>query len=560
LADGRYIDINKNFEKVLGWSRDEVIGHTSQELDIFVDYSKRDDMADLLKRDGRICNYEANIKTKSGEVKIGEFSAEFVEVGGQKCLLAHVTDITERKRMEEAIKERENKYRRLFENSPMGIISVDIDGRITEVNERLVEVMDIHSVQATKQTNVLEFPPLIEAGFSDCFRRCLESGVSMSYEHPYVSKWNKPLHLRLKLNPICDATGLIIGAQGTVEDISDQKQAEEALTDSEMRYRTLAESAQDAIYRIAPDMRVMYVNSFAARLLGTEQEDIVGKPLDSLFPSKTMEIMAPRLLSVFHTGKPSSVENKITFYKGVMWQNTSLVPIKDPNGKVASILGVSRDITDRKLAEDKLVTSLREKEVLLKEVHHRVKNNLQIIYSLLNIEANYTRDEGTKNVLSECQGRVKSMALIHESLYRSEDLARVNFASYIRNLTTALFRSYNVDKKIIRSDLDLEEIFLGIDQAISFGLILNELVTNCLKHAFPNGRAGEIKIELLSCNDLIMLIIKDNGIGLPANSTSSQGSGSLGLKLVDSLVKQLKGTIETNLSKGTEFKITFPMS
>ena len=556
FEEGRYLEINNNFEELLGWSREEVIGHTSKELGIFIDYSKRKEMAESIRRNGKISNYEVNIRTKLGEIRTAEFSAEVVEVGGQKCMLAQVNDITERKHMQDLLEERESKYRRLFENSPIGILSVDLNGRITEVNDRLVEVMGSPSAEATKQINMFEFPLLVETGIADAFHRCMESGETVSYEKPYLSKWGKPTYLRLRINPINDARGIITGAQSTVEDISEQKQAEEALKESEMRYRTLAESAQDAIYIISPDMRVIYVNSFAAKMLGIEQEAVMGKPLNSLFPADSMEFMAQSLLSVFQTGKPILVESKITFCDVVMWQNTSLAPIRDESGKITSILGVSRDITERRLAEDKILASLKEKEVLLKEIHHRVKNNLQIISSLLSIQSSYLRDEGTKSVLAECQNRVRSMALIHENLYRSENLARVNFANYVRNLTKGLFQSYNVDTKRIRSNLNLEEIFLKVDQAIPCGLILNELVTNCLKYAFPEGRTGEICIELSSCNDIVVLIVKDNGIGMPEVSGLEE-KRSMGLKLTRSLLKQLKGTMEMDLIIGTKFRITF---
>jgi two-component sensor histidine kinase len=230
----------------------------------------------------------------------------------------------------------------------------------------------------------------------------------------------------------------------------------------------------------------------------------------------------------------------------------------DSKGNIVGAIESIKDITDRKRSEDLLKASLQEKEVLLKEVYHRVKNNLQIISSMLNIQASYIHDEDTRNVLAESRSRVKSMALIHESLYRSESLARVNFADYIRNLIKALFSSYNVDKKRIRHNLNLEEVLLEIDQAIPCGLILNELVTNCLKHAFPEGRNGEIQIELLSLNDMVVLAVKDNGIGLP-KGFEPKSTKSMGLKIVHMLVKQLKGSLEINPSKGTEFRITFPI-
>ncbi len=217
-----------------------------------------------------------------------------------------------------------------------------------------------------------------------------------------------------------------------------------------------------------------------------------------------------------------------------------------------------KEVSERKEAEARVKASLAEKEVLLKEIHHRVKNNLQIISSLLNLQSRHAADRLTREMFKESRSRVKSMALIHEQLYESEDLARINTADYIQRLTADLFRSYKLDSSDVALSLNVSHVLLGVDVAIPCGLILNELVSNSLQHAFPKGRKGEVCVDLNAVeHDELTLTVSDNGVGLP-EALDFRRSESLGLQLVNTLVEQLKGTIEHAGNHGTEFKVTFP--
>ncbi|HEY9600256.1 MAG TPA: sensor histidine kinase, partial [Allocoleopsis sp.] len=195
---------------------------------------------------------------------------------------------------------------------------------------------------------------------------------------------------------------------------------------------------------------------------------------------------------------------------------------------------------------------------LLKEIHHRVKNNLQIVSSLLQMQARRTQDLMASLVLQDSQNRIKSIALVHEKLYRSDDLANINFAQYIPDLTSHLFDSYQVSSDLVTLHTNIDGIFLEIDRAIPCGLIINELVSNSLKYAFPKKCQGEIWVEFhVNSGDTLTLVVRDNGIGIP-ESFDIETSTSLGLTLVQGLTEQLEGTLEVDCSQGTKFKITFP--
>ena len=223
-------------------------------------------------------------------------------------------------------------------------------------------------------------------------------------------------------------------------------------------------------------------------------------------------------------------------------------------------VALKQEITERRRAEEETRASLRDKEILLREIHHRVKNNLQVIHSLLRLQSRQIEDERYREMFRDSQNRIRSMALIHETLYQSKDLANVSFREYVERLMSHLSASYGANRGRIRLGVDADGLMLGIDVAIPCGLIVNELVSNSLKHAFPEDRCGEIRVSLqVTGGSQITLTVSDDGIGLPEDM-DFRDSGSLGLHLVTMLVEdQLHGQIELNRAKGTEFRISFVM-
>lgn len=218
---------------------------------------------------------------------------------------------------------------------------------------------------------------------------------------------------------------------------------------------------------------------------------------------------------------------------------------------------MTRDITECKQIEAQIKASLQEKEVLLKEIHHRVKNNFQVVSSLLNLQSEYIQDKQDREIFKASQNRIESMALIHEKLYQSKNLAQIEFAEYIQELVDSLLSSYEGNLNTIALKINIDKVCLGIDAAIPCGLIINELVLNSFKHAFPAGKSGEIRIDFQVENEnKYTLTISDNGIGFPPD-LDFRNTESLGLQLVNALTNQLGGTIELNGSVGAEFKLTF---
>jgi PAS domain S-box-containing protein len=223
----------------------------------------------------------------------------------------------------------------------------------------------------------------------------------------------------------------------------------------------------------------------------------------------------------------------------------------------ALILLAIEDITERK-QEERLQASLHEKNVLLQEVHHRIKNNLQVISGLLHLQARSLPDAQVAALFRESESRVKAIALIHEKLYQSADFGAIDFTSYISILATDLFRTYQIQSDVIGLQISAADVFLDMERAVCCALILNELISNCLKHAFPAGRQGEIRIECCrEANGDCRLMVADNGIGWP-KEVDVQTSPSLGLRLVRILAKQLEGTLHVDSDGGAKVELQFP--
>jgi two-component system, sensor histidine kinase PdtaS len=233
----------------------------------------------------------------------------------------------------------------------------------------------------------------------------------------------------------------------------------------------------------------------------------------------------------------------------------SLSPLHTEEGTLFS--AAIRDITERKRADEKVRASLQEKEVLLKEIHHRVKNNLQVTSSMLKLQSAFIGDPGAREMFAESQNRIRSMALVHEKLYQSSDLSRIDIADYVASLAMLLLRSFGVDRDRISFTLEAEPVFLSIETAVPFGLIVNEVFSNCLKHAFPGTRQGRVVVTIASDEAArLSLCVRDDGVGLPPDLNIDE-TETLGLQLVKTLVEQLQGRLEINREGGTEVRVHF---
>ncbi|WP_231551403.1 histidine kinase dimerization/phosphoacceptor domain -containing protein [Methanobacterium sp. SMA-27] len=300
----------------------------------------------------------------------------------------------------------------------------------------------------------------------------------------------------------------------------------------------------------------MDINDITANLSGLPKDELVGKSFNEMDFYQTEDYSEQRIKfqEALNEKSPPPYISKVTINGNKHWIENRFTLLKNDDER--SILLIANDITESKKAEKEIKSSLKEKENLLREIHHRVKNNMQIISSLLNLQTKYVNDVEAIDILQESQNRVKSMAMIHEKIYQSNDLEEINFADYIQSLISNLFYTYNVDKNLVKSTFKIENITLNMETAVPCGLIISELISNSLKYAFPNKMQGKISVSLKSIEDTYELVIKDNGIGLP-EGLDLNNLKSLGLLLVKVLTEQIEGELIINSEKGTEFKILF---
>lgn len=333
------------------------------------------------------------------------------------------------------------------------------------------------------------------------------------------------------------------------------KWAEKTLKGSEERYRALYDENPTMYFTVTREGKVLSVNKFVTENLCYNNYEVVGQSLFNIIYEDDRKEASERLNECFLN--PERIYKceirKVHKNGNAIWMRESARAMETPDGNMVALL-VCEDITERKKSEEEIKTSLREKEILLREIHHRVKNNLQIISSLLNLQSKYIPGKEAREKFRESQNRVRSMALIHEKLYGSDNLTGINFSDYIKTLSKHLIHFYGSDMVVLNTEIN--DIVINLDKAIPCGLIVNEIVSNSLKHAFPTRKEGEIYIKLSSDDGINTLIIGNNGVEFPQN-LNFQNTDSLGLQLVCALVDQLKGTIELDRSGGTEFKIRF---
>jgi PAS domain S-box-containing protein len=321
------------------------------------------------------------------------------------------------------------------------------------------------------------------------------------------------------------------------------------------------EAAPDAVVVVGREGRIAIVNTLTEKMFGYRREEMLGQSIEMLVPERFRHM---------HERDRSGYErNPRTRPMGAgqeLWGRRkdgtefpveiSLSPLETEQGRL--VTSIIRDTTERRVTEERIKASLREKEVLLKEIHHRVKNNLQVTSSLLKLQSMYIQDPAARELFAESQNRIRSMALVHEKLYQSSDLSQVNFSDYVESLAALLFRSYGVDPERITLRLETEKAFLSIETAVPCGLIINELLSNCLKHAFPAKRAGQVRIRIASLDhgQRLLLAVADNGAGLPSGIDIENG-GTLGLQLVRTLSRQINGQMEVSTGEWTEFRVLF---
>lgn len=469
--------------------------------------------------------------------------------------------ITERKRAEEEIIAARKKLADIINAMPNPVFFKNAEGRYEECNQAFLEFTGRTKESVLGLTVSQVFPDLPNGDYTRNDLEVIQSKTCGIFESLIPHADGSTRAVLFNLSPLLDDDGGVRGLIGVMQDITDRKKSEEALRHNEEKLSSIINSIRDAVWSLSwPDLRVLFVSPSVESVCGRPPQDFMDNP--GLWREITHPEDRPAIQSVMdRLIKEGSAERE---YRALMpdgtirWVYDKSRLIYDDGGTAIRIDGLASDIDERKRAEEEIRSLLEEKELLLREVHHRIKNNMMTISSLLGLEARRLEGDRAAGALADAQGRVRGMMMIYDRLYRSKDFRRVSAADYLGELIHDVYAvstkssRVRVEEHIEQTDMDSKVLF-------PLGIIVNELLANALKYAFPDGREGTIRVALRRLEGETMeLVFSDDGVGM--NKTGPPGGPvGFGLNLVDLLTKQIRGTLEKSVNEGTRFRIVFKL-
>ena len=560
LQDDSYVYVNPKYEEIFGYNKNELLGKSAWE--IVAPENKELVKENIRKRMENIVNtiqYSFSAIKKDGSIIDVEVKGSKMYYKGKLSIIGTLQDITERLKTEKELRNSRQKLMLHVEKTPLAVIEWDMNFCINDWNESAERVFGWRKEEVLGKRADFIIPDELKEDIENLWLNLVNKSGGERSTNENITKEGKKILCEWYNTPLINEDNDVIGVASLVEDITERIKAEENLKQQKEYLRTVIDTDPNFVFAKDYDGKFTLVNKAVADNYGTTPEELIDKT-DADFNDKPDEVehFLKDDREVILSGKPRFIsEEQVTDANTgeTKWYQTIKVPLKGTNGDL-QVLGVAADITARKLAEEITSRSLREKELLLKEIHHRVKNNLQIIVSLLKMQSKFVFDNRDLEIFNKSRSRVETMALIHEKLYKSVDISKIDIGNYLKDLVNHLLNAYNVHSARIDFSINVENIFMGIDTAIPCGLIVNELINNILKHAFPYGYNGKIQLNLTrEAEDLKMEVI-DNGVGIP-DTFDIGNSDTLGMQLIDTLVRQLDGIVNINKSDGTSFVIKF---
>ena len=561
--EGKALAVNSQFLRLFGFaSPEEIYALADIATVLFADPQRRSEIIRLRKENPELNEFESRYRRQDGSTFLGRLKVRTItdSMGRAVAFEGFIEDITARKQAETALAAARAHYQSLLQTASDGLHVLNLEGELIEASDSFYRMLGYAPEDP---------PPLHVADWDAQWTREELKGLIASFiEHPQVFETRHRRKDGTLIAVEINTQGIESDGQrflyASSRDITERKRVEDALRKSESQLRESQQIARlgswdldlvtpkldwsEETYALFDQSAADFVPSFAEFARWVHPED-----------RATMQTSFDRALA--SDDAPYHVVVRIVNDSGRQWALESFGAVRrDPEGRPLSIYGTVQDVTERQRAEAALRASLLEKTVLLQEVHHRVKNNLQVIRSLLNLQANQVHEPVVLELLEVTRNRVGAMALLHENLYQSENLAQLNLGVYVASLCAQLLRAAGPVHGRVRLErhVETEKISLGLDQAVPFGLLLNELVTNALKHAFPGERSGCIRLTVARATaETVRLTVTDDGVGLPAALDPSH-TQSLGLQLVQMLTKQLHGTVTFQPGLGTTVQILFP--
>lgn len=443
----------------------------------------------------------------------------------------------------------------IVDSSEDAILSKTLDGTITSWNKGAERIYGYTPGEVIgKNISILvppdhsdEIPKILE---------CVKNGeLVRHYETVRRRRDGSIIDVSLTVSPVRNLDGDIIGASTVARDISEEKRIK-----AERQFLALiVENSDDAIYSKSLEGVILSWNKGSEKIYGYTADEVIGKPISILIPPGN-ENEVPQILQRLKKGERIEHYDTVRLRKDGTMIHVSMTisPIRDDAGKIIAASSIAKDISEKKRAEAIIQAQLEEKKVLLQEIYHRAKNNLQLVSSLLELRARQVKDVESRTALKDSVGRIQAMALVHEKMYRSESLGTVDFRDYVKTLFEPVVQSYPSQEHRINFSFQSDPCFVDLDMAVSLGLILNELLTNSLKHALTPSKTLEMRIDIKVNEDRMRLTVSDTGPGLPKN-IDFLSSNTFGFRIVKLLIDQINANIEIQSGNGTIFKISVPL-
>lgn len=560
LQDDKYIYVNPRYEELFGYQKGEMIGKNAWDI-VAPGYKElvKNNISKRINKEISTIQYSFKAITKNGSEIDVEVKGSTMIYNKKLSIIGTLQDITDRLKAEQELRNSRQKLLLHVERTPLGVIEWDMNFSVVQWNKAAEKIFGWAQSEVLYKRADIIIPDNAKKYVNNIWENLINQKGGERSTNENITKDKRIILCEWYNTPLISDDGSVIGVASLVEDITERVKAEEQLKQQKEFLRTVIDTDPNFVFAKDWDGKFTLVNKAAAVNYNSTPDELIGKSDADFNPSVTeVEHFLKDDREVILSGKPKFIaEEIVTDIKTgeAKWYQTIKVPLKGNDGKT-HVLGVAADITARKLAEEMTKKSLLEKELLLKEIHHRVKNNLQIIISLLKLQSGYVFDSRDLDIFNKSRSRIETMSMIHEKLYKSDDISRIDISTYLKDLVYHLLKAYHLNTSKIDFEMKSENIRMSIDTAIPCGLIVNELINNILKHAFPDGYTGKITLNLLRSGENINLEVIDNGIGIPDNF-SLEGSDSLGFKLVDTLVKQLDGEIKVFNNNGTHFMIEF---
>ncbi len=507
--------------------------------------------------------FQHRIVTPSGVVKNVEerWSLVHDNLGHPVRAVGTCQDITDRKKVKDALAREETHYRSLVNGIPGIVYSFSLKRGGLYYSPQVMTILGYSPEQLIAQPKLwnnsihVDDVPLVQQAIREA-----ESGKSFVVEYRIRDAFGNWHWFIDRSFGYADVNGDML-LEGLVLDITEGKLAEEKLYSSHQLLEKIISSLPVRVFWKDKNLVYLGCNTSFARDAGfTDPSDIIGKDDFQMAWGEQAEQYRAADRQVIESGDAKLLveEPQKNANGDTLVVLTSKIPLRNSTGEVTGILGTYIDITERKQSQEKIKASLAEKEVILKEIHHRVKNNMQVISSLLQLQASKIKDPAYIQMFKDSQERIRSMALVYERLNQSEDMARIELRTYVSDLVAGLVHSYSVGPMTPLTVIDVADIRVSLDLAIPCGLIINEIISNSLKYAFKGGRQGTISVSIKPCEGNLEMLLADDGVGLPEGVTF-ENARSLGMSLIKTLVvHQLDGKLELKRENGTGYAITLP--